>query len=428
MHKYLIRPVSHGLDMSAPSLNQDLGHADWPAKNFKISQKSVIKRCGYGEDRDLGEGVDVQDIVFYKKSDGNIKTIYLTPKDIMLRERAGTWSYLTVEYTTGTVASITVDAVEGTGTPDWVDTDDKTAPAEGDYFVMDDDISATLASEPNAEWAEIETITDDDSIVLLDAYTGATSSGDYTIRKQYAVPDGERWSWAAVNDYVYFANGGDYIQVYSGSGMCTQLNTTSAVKARYIIEYANRLIQADYGSTREATSVWWSKEGDPSDWTDDTAGTNTFLDSDSYITGLGKVGASLVVYFENSMVFGQRTGVSTAPIEFGKIKPGVGCIAPYSIVDVRGTNAFIGRDDVYIIDGESPYPVGEKIRDKLFSVATDAEMAKIFGYNNTLQNEVRWFVTDTDSNRLCFVWNYKLNEWYYFDYDVAFSSGGKGRL
>ena len=421
----MIRPASHGLDMSAPSLNQDLGYADWPAQNFKISQKSVMKRYGYGLDRDLGTGVDVQDIVYYKKSDGTVKTIYLTPNDIMLRESSGTWSYITVEHTEETIASITVDAVVGSST-DWVDTGDLTAPAVGDYFCIDADITA--ASEPNPEWAKIETITDDTHIVLLDAYTGATSSGAYTIRKQYAVPSGERWSWAKVNDYVYFANGANYIQVYTGSGMCSHLNTTSAVQARYIIEYANRLLQADYGSTREATSVWWSKEGDPSDWTDDTAGSNTFMDSDSYITGLGKVGASLVVYFENSVVFAQRTGTSTAPIKFGKIKPGVGCIAPYSIVDVRGTNAFIGRDDVYIIDGESLYPVGEKIRDKLFSVATSTELTKAFGYNNALQHEVRWFVTDKDNNRLCFVWNYKLNEWYMMDYYHTMSSGGKGEV
>lgn len=419
--KYLIRPASHGLDMSAPSLNQDLGHADWPAQNFKISQSSVKKRYGYIEDRDLG--VEVQDIVYYKQSDGDIYTIYLTPKDIMKRESSGTWSYITIEHTGGTVASITVDAVEGT-TTDWVDTGDLTAPAVGDYFCMDADITA--ASEPNAEWAKIETITDDDSIVLLDAYTGATSSGNYTIRKQYSVPDGERWSWAVVNDKVYFANGGDYIQVYDASGMCTNLNTTSAVQARYIIEYANRLVQADYGSTREATSVWWSKEGDPSDWTDDTAGFTTFLQSDEYITGLGKVGSSLVVYMRDSLIFGQRTGIATAPISFPRTKRGVGCIAPYSIVDVRGTNAFLGRDDVYIIDGESPIPVGGKIRDKLFSVATPPELEKAFGYNNTLQSEVRWFVTDTNNQRLCFVWNYKLNEWYYFNYAHAFSSGGKG--
>jgi hypothetical protein len=261
---------------------------------------------------------------------------------------------------------------------------------------------------------------------LVDAYIGATSSGNYTIRKQYAVPDGERWSWAAVNDNIYFGNGGDYVQVYTGSGMCTQLDTTNAVQARYLIEYANRLVLADYGATREATSVKWSKEGDPSDWTDDTAGSNTFLQSDEYITGLGKVGGSLVVYQRDSLIFGQRTGVSTVPISFGRTKRGIGCIAPYSIVEVRGTNVFFGRDDVYIIDGESPYSVGDKIRDKLFSVATPPELEKAFGYNNTLQSEVRWFVTDTSDNRLCFVWNYKLNEWYYFNYAHAFSSGGKG--
>jgi hypothetical protein len=411
--------------MSAPSLNQDLGHADWPAQNFKISQKSVKKRYGYLEDRDLE--VEVQDIVYYKQSDGDIYTLYLTPKDIMKRETAagGTWRYITKEHIEATIDSISGDTVTGSGT-DWDDGSDLTAPAAGDYFAIDTDIDAD--SEPDVHWSEIKSITNDTTLVLVDAYLGAGSSGAYTIRKQYAVPDGERWSWAAVNDYMYFANGGDYVQVYTaaGAGKCTDLDTTNAVQARYVIEYANRLILADYGATREATSVKWSKEGDPSDWTDSTAGSNTFLQSDEYITGLGKVGGSLVVYQRDSLTFGQRTGIATAPIKFGNTKPGVGCIAPYSIVDVRGSNVFFGRDDVYILDGESPYPVGGKIRDKLFSVATPPELEKAFGYNNTLQSEIRWFVTDKDNRRLCFVWNYKLNEWYYFNYAHAMSSGGKG--
>jgi hypothetical protein len=206
------------------------------------------------------------------------------------------------------------------------------------------------------------------------------------------------------------------------------LDTTEAVKARYLTEYANRLVMADYGTTREPNSVKWSKEGDPSNWTDYTAGSNTFMQSDDYITGLGKSGASLVVYQRDNLIFGQRTGIATAPISFARTKRGVGCISPCSIVDVRGTNAFIGRNDVYIIDGESPYSIGEKIRNKLFSVATQTELEKAYGYNNMLQNEVRWFVTDTSDNRLCFVWNYKLNEWYYYNYNDKFSSGGKGEI
>jgi len=424
-NKYLIRPASHGLDMSAPSLHQDLGHADWPAKNFKISQQSIKKRYGYGEDRDLGGGVEVQSIIYYKKSDGTIYTLYLTPTDAIKRESSGTWSYITVEHTGGTVSGIAGAVITGSST-DWVDATDATAPKAGDYFIMDTDHSST--AEPDSNWGEIESVDSDTQITLVDAYTGATSSGNYTIRKQYDVPSGERWSWAVVNDNVYFGNGNDHVQVYTGSGSASNLDTTNATQARYLIEYANRLVLADYGSTREATSVKWSKEGDPSDWTDTTAGSTTFLQSDDYITGLGKVGSSLVVYQKDSLIFGQRTGISTSPITFPRTKRGVGCVAPYSIVEVRGTNAFLGRDDVYIIDGESPYPIGGKIRDKLLSVATSTELEKMFGYNNMLQNEVRWFVTDTDSNRLCFVWNYKHNEWYYYELNDSMSSGGKGQI
>lgn len=147
-HKYLIRPMAHGLDMADPSLHQSLDHADWPAKNFKIGQRSVKKRCGYGEDRDLGEGVDVQQIVYYKKSDGTNCTLYFTPNDVMKRESSGTWSYITVKHTEQTVSGISGATVTGSST-DWVDATDATAPAVGVRKVVADfsDIESEIRSD-----------------------------------------------------------------------------------------------------------------------------------------------------------------------------------------------------------------------------------------------------------------------------------------
>jgi hypothetical protein len=292
------------------------------------------------------------------------------------------------------------------------------------------DADLTAASEIDEHWQEIESITDDDTLVLVDYYRGATSSGAYTIRQVYTTPANERWSWCIFDDKLVITNGNSYTQYWAGTGNFVNCNTTSATKARYCIEYADRLVLADkhISGNREPFTVRYSKNGDLTDWTDSTAGDIELKDSEDIITGLGKVGADLIVYKTDSLVIGNRTGSPTAPISFPRYQPGIGCPAPYSIVPAMGTNFFIGRDDFYVIVGTQPYPIGEKIRYKFFDIVNPTELTRAFGYANTLQNEIRWFVNDEDSNRRCFVYDYKRKEWGHYIYGDTLSCGGRGAV
>jgi len=424
MHrKAVFRPLEHALEVDSPSLHQNLGYAAWPAQNFKILQRSLQKRYGYSEVRDLGE--EIQAIIFYTSTAGANSTVYLTPTNACEYESSGTFSYITKKYSTGTVSGITNDAVTGASTPDWVSTD---GPAKGDFFIMDDDLTA--ASEVDQHWQEIETVTNDTSIVLYDHYRGATSSGDYTIRQVYTVPTNERWSWCTFDDKLVITNGNCYPQYWTGSDEFVNCNTTLATRARYCIEYADRLLLADMyvSGSRAPWTVMWSKNGNLTDWDDSTAGSADLGDTEDIITGLGKVGGDLIVYKTDSIVVGNRTGVSTAPIIFPRYQPGIGCPAPYSIVPAMGTNFFIGRDDFYLMMGTQPYPIGEKIRYKFFDIVNPTELKRAYGYANTLQNEIRWLVTDEDNNRRCFIYDYKRKEWGHYRYADNMSCGGRGTV
>lgn len=411
-----------------PSLHKDPGQAEWPTKNLKIYQNSLQKRQGYILDRDLGTGVDVQAIILFQLSSGTRNTIYLTATDACKRESSGTWSYLTRSYTTGTVTAIDdsgskVDVeVQGSSTL-W---DTSSNVAVGDYYVTTTDLTA--ASEPDVSWREIESITNDTEVILINTYA-ETESGNYIIRNQYDVPTGEKWNHAIVHDNLYFCNGNDHVQVWDGSASyASNLDSTNATRARYCLEYADRLVLADMyiGGNRKPFTVKWSKNGDPSDWTHNTAGSTDLEESEDYITGLGKVGPSMVVYKRDSLVIANRVNNQKAPIAFGIQRMGIGCLAPYSIVNVLGTNAFLWRDDFYVIDGGFAKAVGEGIRHKFFDLIEPTEAEKTWGYVNATQNEVRWFATGSDNTQYCFVWNYKTNQWYYFDYHHTLSSGGRG--
>ena len=438
---YVVMPLAHALELSAPSLNQPHTHASWGAKNFRIEQMSPQKRPGYQEYRNFGAGVDLQQVIYYRSESLAASTLVLTNTDAMKVETAAgkTWSYINVEHTAGT-AQVNGDVdsgnnakIDGT-TTDWVDATDFMAPEVGDKFILDADW--TEDEEPDVSWREIKTITDDDSIVLTTTYDeDQVGAAAYTILKKYAVPTNERWSWCIVqatsnNNLLISTNGGDYVQSWNGSDRATNLDTTSAVKARYCLEYADRLILADIyiSASRRAYTVRCSKNGDPTDWTDSTAATYDLIETEDIIMGLGRVGNSIVVYKEDSLIFGHRTGISTDPIAFPTQRRGIGTPAPYSIVQAMGTNLFLGRDDFYMINGDMPTPIGEPVRSKFFEEVNTEEIKRVYGYHNRPLAEVRWLATANDGTRWEFVYNYRYKEWYVNDRADKMSCGGKGGI
>lgn len=429
-NKYLIRPVQHGLDLSKPSLHMGIGSSEWPSQNFEVIPNGFRKRGGYKSFRNMNIGTDferteVQQIIYYHELDGTQHMIVLTDQDACRIEDDGTWSFITPTYTTGTATATdggpTGSYFTGTDTL-WV-----ANAAAGDYAILDADHTTT--TEPDTSWAKI-TAVDTNTKISFAAYYGTTAAdGSYKVRNVYTVPTNERWSYAVVNNALYFTNGDTPLQKYSGTGTASTVDATYANKARYCISYANRLILADLDSSigaRMANRIAWSKNADPDDWTDSTAGTNDFVDTEHFIMGLGKIGETLVVYRENSVIFGTLTGVSTAPIKFSRERHGIGTLSPYSIVEFEGKNAFLGNSDFYILEQDYPIPIGEAVRRKFFDIHNETEIKRAFGYCHKPKNEIRWLATDKSGIRRCWVWNYKYNEWYQHVYNFSISCGGRG--
>lgn len=418
--KYLIRPLSHGMDSSSPSLH--LGATFSPlTKNCKIDQNSVTKRWGYTSDRDVS--TEVKNIILYQQADGDRYSIYLTGTDACLKKTGAgeTFAYITDTYTTGTVTGITGAVVTGNATS-WA-----TGVEAGDKFIMDSDHSANV--EPDANWATVLTVDSGTQITLSASYTGGTTTGTYKIRRVYSTPSGERWSWAIVDDKLCFGNGNTNVQYWAGSGYAAALNSTYADGARYMAPYADRLVIADCktSSVRDPNLLMWSKNLDPTDWTDTTAGTNNFIDTEDYIMGLGTTGSSLVVFKQNSVVLGERTGISTSPIAFTTTRAGVGCVAPYSIVSAGGRLCWLGHDDFYYLNGDSPSPIGEKMRYRFYDVVDPTEAKNTWGFVNTQENEIIWFA-NTSAGQVGFTYDYKTGEWYPYEFAATITAAGKGAI
>lgn len=405
--------LEHGL-MSNYQPSQVPGTYSPDLLNVRVDQHSIKGRYGHSS-ADRALAAKTYAIAMYKMAAGTTHTLYLTDEDLCAKETSGsnTFSYKTETYTTGTVTNITGAVITGSGTS-W----DTSGLAAGDKIIVDTDHSSAI--EVDANWGEIQTVDNATQITLTANYTGTTGamSDTYKGRMVYSVPTNERWSYVLMNDIFYFTNGNVDVQSWAGTGYASAVDSTYAKQARYCIEYANRLVLADLleSSVRDPYLVQWSKENDPTDWTDSTAGAQALLDSEDYITGLGKVGANLIVYRRESINVGSRTGEAFDPLAFPIYRRGIGCVAPWSIVEVMGTNAFLGRDDFYYIEGDTPRPLSRnKARYKFFDLSSPTEAEQTWGFVDTKLNEVQW-ILDTASGQYIFAWNIQNDEWSMYSY------------
>ncbi|MFA5154119.1 MAG: hypothetical protein WC554_16335, partial [Clostridia bacterium] len=380
MKKYIIRPLQHILDLSNPTINSSYLGAGWPTRNVQLDQNRVKRRWGYTLFRTLDTGASILGAYAFKYGSSEASLV-LTDTDLIKIQTgtSETFSYLTDTYATGTITSVTdatPSVVTGSGT-------DFTTCAAGDKFILNDDHSASI--EPDAQWATIAVVTDATHMTLTGKYGGtkdpAVSGEAYKIRRVFsAPPTGERIQTACVDEKFCFTHRNINVQQYTGTGYTSDLNSVSATNAKFCISYANRLWLADMvvTATRMPWRVMWSKEGDPTDWTDTTAGAADFISTEDRIQGMGVVGSELYIYKDNGYHIGQRTGEATAPVIFPTEKRGIGVKAPYSIVNFMGTNAFLGRDDFYAINGGEAESIGERIRYKFFDMVADAELVNVW--------------------------------------------------
>jgi len=418
---FAIKPMGHLLELNHAPLNAPDQAMQWPSQNVDVSAERIVRRWDHVVDCVLDTDESVQQIPIYRNNSGTNTVLFLTQRDLCKRETADgdTYSYLTPQFTTGTVT-----AVESIAGPIYRVTISGgsllTSGIEpGDKFILDDDWDAQ-AEGPNGAgnpWATVSEVHSDTELYLTAAYGGTTGTGltkTYTTRLLLtAPPTGERWCWAVVNGTFCFSHGLINVMVWSGTGLASELNGTYAKQARHMIAYDDRLLIADIvvSGNRNPWMLKWSKIGDPSDWTDTTAGYKNFLDTQEPITGLGVVGGMLMVYKNTMYHISRKTGNSTAPFSFPQDRRGKGLYAPDALLHAEGTNYFMGLDDFYRMNGDVAEEIGASVRKKFFEICSDTELKKVFGMANLRFNQVAWTVTDTDDHQWTFVYNYKEKSW-----------------
>ena len=407
---FTIRPLAHLLHLEDAPANASYLSAQWPTQNVRVSSNRIERRWDHETYRTFASGDVIQQIPVFRTNSGTYYTLVLTETDLakVMTGTGETYQFLTQTYVTGTITGIAGAVVTGSGT-NW----NSSGVEAGDKFIIDSDHTAD--EEPDASWAEVLSVDGDTQITLTAAYGGAATTGTYKLRKVYDVPSGERWSYASVGGKFCFMNGSVYAQYWDGTATyATDLNMTYANQARHCIAYANRLVIADIYSPDDAARnpclLRWSENGDPSDFTDTTAGYNDFIDTEDPITGLGVSGNSIVVFKKNSYYIGYQTGTATSAMEFPSHLKGIGLYAPHSLTHVLGTCVWMGVDDFYMLNGDIAQSIGGPVRKKFFDLVSDDDLESVFCMPNPRYGEVLW-VANTDEGQYTFAWNYKENAW-----------------
>jgi len=379
-------------------------------RNFRTTQKAIKKRWGYATDTTVFSSDNsnkwVADVYGYRQEDGTYRSVFYiegnsgggeTSDLAMIDLGDGTYQYITQAYTTGKVTNVTTAAnsvVTGSGTT-W-----STNVAAGDYFIVNIAADYDADAEPQTNWMKIQSVDTDTQLTLTGSYAGTTGvqNNNYIVRKVYtghAPSSITHAKFVALSNVLYVAIPNNPVQKLATTDTyASDLDTTYANDAKYIIDYADRLILAnvdDASGNPGPCTVRWSKNGDPTNFTDETAGSADLLETTDPITGLGKIGPNLIIYKTDSITFASRTGQSTAPILFGSEIRGIGCPAPHSIVDANGTNYFVGRHNFYKIEGETPVPIGDDVKDFFFYyVNSDLYLSRVFGFHNRAGHEILW--------------------------------------
>lgn len=426
---YPVHPLEHAMSTNNPAFYIPSSYSPL-ILNGKIDKSSFQKRWGYTIDRTLDQAVHA--IVLFTLTTGTRYTLYLTETDLCKKETATgkTYSYLTPTYTGGSIASMSgpKTVITGGGTS-WA-----TNVAAGDKFIMNTD--HTSDAEPDTDWATIQSVDSDTQITLTSAYTGATTSGNYKIRKVYSVPEDERWTWCIVKDKFCFTNGNVNVQYWDGAAStASSLDSTNAVKARYCMEYGNRLMLGDVyvSGIRQPLTIQWSMEDTPTNWTDPTAGQLDLFETDDFLTGMGRVGPNMILYKSQSTWVYGRTGDAFNPFQKVLDRRGIGCIAPYSIVDYWGTNYFLGQDDFYFMNSDFPNKVGDNpdrhslIMHKFFEDVSTTERKRVWGMVNQEANEISWFA-NASTGKFTYTYNTKHDEWYMSQYPDDLFAFGRGAV
>lgn len=195
----------------------------------------------------------------------------------------------------------------------------------------------------------------------------------------YAVGAEEKWQFAQYGSRVVATNLTDEIQSYVlGQDAAFSALSVEAPRARYASVVREFLMVANTSDPTDGNRperVWWSANGDPTNWPAPGTSAAAAAESDfqdlvgdggwvqGIVGGLGN--ADVAIVQERALWRGLYVGPPLI-FQFDKVEGARGTPAPNSIVQLGGVFAYLGEDGFYLFDGTQSVPIGANKIDKTF--------------------------------------------------------------
>ena len=171
------------------------------------------------------------------------------------------------------------------------------------------------------------------------------------------------------------------------------------------------------GAVDYSTSFAWCSADNLDVWgalATNTAGSLLIREAETPIRCVAQLGTGLAVYTETQMFVVNYVGL---PNIFGyqvALEGSVGAVSPNSVVSVGRQNYGVSRDGFFVTDGSSVKMIGRESGMNQFfrDNVTANELAQVYGFDNSKENEVVWAVPiNVSSITKEIYYNYKTGQW-----------------
>jgi hypothetical protein len=261
------------------------------------------------------------------------------------------------------------------------------------------------------------------------------SSGSWTAITAGAVltgTDDDRFTFAAINNQFFFANGVDPVQEINVAGG-SYAALGNAEEYKYICGFYNRIVGANLGgASPNPIQIGWSGDTNFAEWdglVDLSAGSSPLIDSPSdfadNITGLFGFDEELLVLRERSLWSATKQPVFSNPFYFRTVIPNIGCDSPATAVQIPSGIAWYDRRTrsayAYRITPGAQTGQEGKLQKLSFPVETTiagqiVNEANIFAGYDPYEDEY-YLVLPSSGSAICRVWVYsfKAQAWTYWE-------------
>ncbi len=257
-----------------------------------------------------------------------------------------------------------------------------------------------------------------DALYKLDTSTSPWSFIDISKAGGYAVPTGDRWSFALFGNNLIAANLGGVLQSYDITGSGSFADIAGSPVCRMVWVSGDYLVCGYLDGL--ALTIKWSGLNDSSFWTAGKRGsdTQTFPDGGPVQSGFGGQTGGVVMQRDKMryMNFAPNSGMT---FTFSEANNERGILSQYSVANVGPSQFFyLSKDGFYM--GIQGQPIGAIRIDEWFFKEVDSNyLYDVRAVLDPYEKIVWWSYRTINGTKRLLGYNWQVNKWCHSDQDLT---------